>query len=678
MSEITLKSVRDLMDKNFLIPSYQRGYRWSDQQVTDLLKDIYDFTKKRHNSKEFYCLQPVVVKKMTAQDLTKHKLEGEWYEVIDGQQRLTTIKIILRYLVLDYLSGKSLKQEYGKDEFNLKYETRKESEHFFAELNLNTQIVDSNIDYYHITNALSVVRNWFKQQEKPRSAKEKILHTFVYDEDDRDNPDGTVQIIWYETQEKSPTTVFKRLNSGKIPLTNAELIKALFLNSSNFSDNGENAEKANFLKSRIYLRQLEIANAWDRIEYTLHDDTFWLFLHSDSYSNPTRIDFIFDLIKENDYLNIKETCFNNDTEKYAKELGTDSYQAFRYFERFLATSDLKAKEKRLDECWGLIKSIFNVFAEWYNDIELYHYIGYLICFDSNAVSSIYKEWMEKETRDAFLKELKRRIKEKIKKCENLNQQYSYNAEEDGRSNPNKTVARPILLLHNIQTVINQNKDFENKSDYGLGFYYKFPFHLYKKESWNIEHIFPETENSLENEEEQREWLQSVYNSKIENNFKDEIKSFLTDSSSEADDERNKHFRELYNRYYSNISDKYQLLSEKERNRLWNFVLLDEHTNKGYGNAIFSVKRRFIIGKEQGEKLCYNPDSFEIEPYGEKKPDVKPFLAFVPVCTKNVFMKFYTPYPNDLTEWTKEDAQNYLEDIKNTLKDFDIKEKQNEQ
>mgnify|MGYP003556422918 CR=1 FL=1 len=59
---IELKSIGELLGKNFFIPSYQRGYRWTGQQVKDLLDDIDEF---RANSKGngFYCLQPLVVKK---------------------------------------------------------------------------------------------------------------------------------------------------------------------------------------------------------------------------------------------------------------------------------------------------------------------------------------------------------------------------------------------------------------------------------------------------------------------------------------------------------------------------------------------------------------------------------------------------------------------------------------
>ena len=62
----------------FFIPSYQRGYRWTADEVTKLLDDIWESTGKR------YSLQPIVVKSLGG---------GKW-ELIDGQQRLTTLFLI--------------------------------------------------------------------------------------------------------------------------------------------------------------------------------------------------------------------------------------------------------------------------------------------------------------------------------------------------------------------------------------------------------------------------------------------------------------------------------------------------------------------------------------------------------------------------------------------------------
>ena len=53
--DIKLKFIKDLKDCEFYIPSYQRGYRWTEQEVKDLLDDVYEFDDG--NSKNHYCLQ---------------------------------------------------------------------------------------------------------------------------------------------------------------------------------------------------------------------------------------------------------------------------------------------------------------------------------------------------------------------------------------------------------------------------------------------------------------------------------------------------------------------------------------------------------------------------------------------------------------------------------------------
>ena len=93
-------SIPELRDKNFFIPDYQRGYRWGETQIRQLLEDLYGFFYDKRSQGAFYCLQPVVVKQMeqaqvAALGLNSPTDNNVWYEVIDGQQRLTTIRIIL-------------------------------------------------------------------------------------------------------------------------------------------------------------------------------------------------------------------------------------------------------------------------------------------------------------------------------------------------------------------------------------------------------------------------------------------------------------------------------------------------------------------------------------------------------------------------------------------------------
>jgi len=114
-----LKSIDDLLPYHFCIPDYQRGYRWTKEQVNLLLEDLNDFFTNNDNE-AYYLLQPVIVKKRNIKDENKNcgKVEvsdESYYEVVDGQQRLTTLYLILKYL--------------GENKFySIEYATRKKDE----------------------------------------------------------------------------------------------------------------------------------------------------------------------------------------------------------------------------------------------------------------------------------------------------------------------------------------------------------------------------------------------------------------------------------------------------------------------------------------------------------------------------------------------------------------------
>ena len=99
----------------------------------------------------------------------------------------------------------------------------------------------------------------------------------------------------------------------------------------------------------------------------------------------------------------------------------------------------------------------------------------------------------------------------------------------------------------------------------------------------------------------------------------------------------------------------------EKDKLWNFTLLDYSTNRSYGNDIFPAKRRILIGKDQGKKISIDDELKVNESEGA--------IAFIPPCTKNVFLKYYSKGTSNLREWTKEDAEAYLENIKTNLNEF---------
>ena len=559
-NQIGLKTIGELSGLSFFIPNYQRGYRWTRQQVKDLLNDINEFDASKDG---FYCLQPLVVRLRNEKDIvTKthetnklseireilNKSVGKW-EVIDGQQRLTTIYIILRSLD-------------SNEPYSLEYATRAKSREFL--LNMDKYDENENIDFYYMDQAKKTVKEWLNPDFDKGAFLDKLKNK--------------VNFIWYESVDEDPIKVFTRLNIGKIALTNSELIKALFLNRSNFA--GKSTDS-------LRLRQQEIASEWDKIEYTLQSDEFWLFLHDKGYDRPTRIDFIFDLICSRNSLNIEK--LNKEDEK-EKIIGSDEHRTFRYFYEYFKSSHIDGNNdeetllQKTEKAWQTVKSYFQTFNEWYDDLELYHYVGFLLAVGTIPIKQLVNSWKAKKGKKEFVRYLKDEIKKAIG-----NNSTDYPYKEDGSDKRN---CCRLLLFHNIQTVINQNQAQQSNNKYQIGIFYKFPFHLYKLEGWDVEHINSSTSNPEEDDGTRKEWLVNVYLSADEDIRKYINNYFDTEDKNTKD--------ELFKKIKKNFNEGPEVWTPEEKNRIWNYTLLDSSTNRSYGNAIFSAKRRVIIGKDQGK------------------------------------------------------------------------------
>ena len=167
---VETKSIIQLRDsRTFYIPAYQRGYRWNKAQVDDLLDDLYSFINKRDKTKnEFYCLQPIIVKEVSVTEKTlqnieiKDSLHSITYEVIDGQQRLTTLYILLRYLICNFTD-----EEDRVDEFNnlyqLNFQTRKDIHNYLYTIEKQTSY--QNIDEKHAYDAYQWIEQWLESKK---------------------------------------------------------------------------------------------------------------------------------------------------------------------------------------------------------------------------------------------------------------------------------------------------------------------------------------------------------------------------------------------------------------------------------------------------------------------------------------------------------------------------------
>jgi len=578
------KTIHQLIEEktSFLVPRYQRGYRWQRVNVFDLLNDLCEFI---HNDKKDYSLQPLVV-----------YCSDNTYHVVDGQQRLTTISILLDYL--------------GLKQIDISYESRKDQQenHYSEE--------HDNIDQYHVNQAYLTIEDWFNKHPEERESFIQLLIA--------ENINGTpkkVKFIWYITTDDEVAT-FIRLNKNKISLTNAELIKAMLLKKGNFSGDS-------------ILKQKSIAIEWNNIENTFNDDAFWSFIRPVEDERPTRIDFLFELIMEKNLLHYQPK----------EDVGNDQYATFRYFYSYFK----EYQDSAFDAIWTQVNRLFNIFLHWYNEIEVYHYIGFLIIYNPAYLNTLLDKWIEPGmTIEGFKKNLKTEINHIIEKsnCNNLSRQYKYNEER----NPDKTACIPILLLFNIQRIIILNRNMNNQSETQL--FNKFPFYLYKSVNWNVEHIASNTDNDLSEETPQKAWLKTfLLDNSLSEECRNDIKNFIIGSLDKKDFHTIK--RNLEDEQVNSIK-KEERLDYKQKNQIWNFCLLDEHTNKSYGNSIFPVKRRIIMGKDMGKKYDITDDLKEYTVSNE--------VAFVPVCTKDVFIKAYTANATSHREWTRTDAIAYKNEM----------------
>lgn len=432
MAELNLRTINSLLGESFFVPKYQRGYRWTDRNVNDLLDDIMSYAKAINHPGKFYCLQPLAVQEKA----------GQW-RVIDGQQRLTTIFIIIRYLMKEHLKVGNLKEDYGNDLYSITYETRKGSEHFLNEISSSDEINKDYIDYYYMSKAYQTVKEWFSDVSKvDRNDRHAFLSALLGKEGDR----CSVQVIWYETDPtEKEEDLFSRLNMDKIQLTNAELIKAQFLSSSSFSDDDEED-----------IKKKEISLLWDKIELEMSDEDFWAFLTNDD---------------QDDYENKIDLLFNVYTNKSKKD--TDPLFAFLKFQ------DIIKSGKDLWDEWVEIEKIYETLREWYKDRESYHRIGYLISVGSCLHTLIDEAVNKKMRKNSFKNGLQSKISDYFN---------NVSIEELLFGKDNDKLHKLLVLLKSG----NSNE--------------RYPFKAHKKKAWSLEHIHAQNSQSLTKEAQWREWL----------------------------------------------------------------------------------------------------------------------------------------------------------------------------
>lgn len=511
----------------YFVPGYQRGYRWSPDDVRHLLDDISE------SNGQDYSLQPVVVK---LREPAEHKSDEQW-ELIDGQQRLTTLYLILQYM------DRELRQGLGAP-YCLRYETRDGSQQYLDTLDESKHL--RNIDYFHMYTAYQTINAWFAQHGDihQRNNVAARLHGFLF---------NSVRVIRYEAPPHiEAIPLFTRLNVGRIPLTDAELVKAALLSG---------------VRSESPDRAHEIAAQWDGIERDLHHPDIWAFVaglgsDADDERYPTRIslllDALADAVKQPDGRRPRYHTFDNLLPKI---------------------------ERNLSAFWDEVVALHAQVRGWYELPKIYNKIGFLVAtgqpFGELALEAKYRK---KTGFDQFLVD---GIRKHMNVSANELDELSYENSRGYRSLMN------LLLLMNVET----------SSRSGV----RFPFAQHVGHAWSLEHIHAQNAEVLNKAEQWKTWLGThqlalgAIKSPQNGAAMVRLDAAMTTAIAEID----------LGKAGSFSGEKFKALSKsvlellnqdlEPDHTIRNLALLTRADNSSLSNSVFEVKRQMILKRDREGK-----------------------------------------------------------------------------
>ena len=583
MNTIKMKSVGELVGaagnspvERYKISSYQRGYRWkAEEQVRALLDDLKDFFQQPKG--EIYCLQPIVVAK--GQDE-----KGEFWEVIDGQQRLTTLFLLLHVL--------------GEKVYDIDFEVRVNSAHLLTDIVAGKAVdIDKSPDAYFMSEAYNYIKDWVGKQTQGNDESKS---------QDVDKLRNQVQVIWYEValtsattaeQEKEKIDIFNRLNIGKIPLDDAELLRALFLNHIV----GESTHDDVLLKGIF-------ATEWQEMEYFLQKDDVWGFLNPEDKAMRNRILLLFRLV--------------------AQAKTSQGRATFCFFENELRELSHEERIAKVQDYWKETKRLFAFIRACYNDRHLYHILG--LCFALKAINLNELHSLSKDVRKSELCErFKERIKSKFKEVK---------LEELSYENKRADIQR-VLLLFNVLTMDQQDSLSQQR----------FPFHKYHQNVWSLEHIHAQKSEAVQgnigeqlaNMHKELEELDKAEIPELQSHIKKILSELTTLQEKESLEEEDiRTFNQLMQNFDALFSDD----ASSGMHEMSNMALLTKDDNAALNNSYFLYKRIKLLQLERKGK-------------------------FIPPCTRNVFLKVYSPIGAPSYKWGQADREAYLKAMKEVVKGY---------
>ena len=666
MNNFEMKNFYQLLDKTFWIPSYQRGYRWEKQQVKELLDDLEEFIagidgSARDEQAIFYCLQPVVVK--------PRNNSKEEFDVIDGQQRLTTV-----YLILTYLESTRLDNCNNQQLYKLKFERRtNQDKDYIADCafikdmeeykkgNIASCLFPTNIDNFFIFQAYCTISEWF-DTHKPLKVSMAKIFTGELNITKEDQKRRDVRVIWYEIDddETSPIDTFARLNEGQIKLTETDLVKALLLQSDCYDSN-----ERSWRKEIAFRHSCE----WDNMEKKLQNSNFWAMLAPKDWDPQSHLELVISFIATD----IKNS--NPNLYDYSEDKKDFSFLVINDYikNKIQNESDRgKAIAKAVEDVWERIQNTFNVFYNWFLDRDFYHLIGLLTLLNNYNKKDQIK--FEEELLDMFNSkskedakdELRKKIGELIKvKGKIPGSSFFYNSEKTDQEfqlcninyEDNKLQVVHVLEAFNIYLYL--------KEDSHESIFQFDKFRDKKRPVTSLEHIHPQ---HLHTEDMPFKDVCTWFNDrkdKVKGNEQTEeakrkMESIIKEVESQ---ETEKDRKKVFDSYTNDISqceeiidksfDELAEMKPENMHTLGNMALVDKDTNSALSNSYLFIKRNTLRQRENEE------------------------LTYVPAGTYAAFDKRFSKEITDMKFWSPDDRAAYYGKIEEAY-NFFTNEQQNQQ
>ena len=275
--------------------------------------------------------------------------------------------------------------------------------------------------------------------------------------------------------------------------------------------------------------------------------------------------------------------------------------------------------------WKEVVALHAQILGWFEEPCCYNKIGFLVTCGVSIGEIL--QLAQGQSKKAFNGALTTRITKTINtKAADLDDTLSYENRSD-----NLTLLR-LLLLFNVETC----KE-------------RFPFEKHMGQDWTLEHIHAQNAQDLKRKDQWKSWLQ-VHNDALQSiktednkpsivNLLDAAKAASLDIDMDSPRFGQQQFNELVSRILLALNGG---VVEGSDHSIANLALLSHGANSYLSNAVFEVKRNRVL---------------EMDKCGD----------YIPVATRNVFLKYYTPADQLQPHfWGDPDKTAYLETIKRTL------------